>query len=201
MASADGFYFESFGLYVQTDDVFGEPHQINAYMFDIPHDAAINGQQAARMDFMPTNTSYRDPKLRSFVMWTVLRAFNTFSQTIDYLNEKGRSDLVPEYLYGETNPEMAHFAQRLGFDVYSPRVGHKYLLVVGRTHDVLKQTGSRVKKLGDGGVQSLDHRVEELFKSDAERYKKSVAHRLGRFILGGVLPPPGLTFTKHRKRS
>ena len=202
---ASGFAFNAHGLQVHTHEMWDDTRcRISTGGYNVPPEEAlyIDKLPAARMDFVPGHQYSYNPQMRSFVMLSFTKALHGFESSARYLWWRGRGNLVPTHIYGETNAEMAHFAERIGFTAYPHKTYDDSFLVVGRTREVLSVAKKRVRRLGGRTLRALERRVQQEAAVDGSRYEDisddlqkrplGLIGRLGNLILSHFTRPDGL---------
>lgn len=105
------FHFQGYGFYLTT-------HRIRWFNNKRFGDKKLPiGTIVGEMHFLPNGYSDNNPQNLSHALYYGIQALSSLEAFFGQLREEGLENIIPQYLIGSTNPEMANFTRRLGFDV------------------------------------------------------------------------------------
>lgn len=158
--------FISSGLYAQLNNMDTD------MSIELPDESSLEirrGTIVGQIDFLPFGNEERNyiEGTRTIAVAKALEAFREFFRKVEDPNKPSPEKPLPypEYLLGFTNPRMAHFARRLGFQIFGQEPA---LLVLGNT-DIVRQRvdeyANRYDKLAARSSRE-QHRLEAKLGKD-----------------------------------
>ncbi len=158
----ESLYFEHEGLEIITEEL----EDNRAFSYNGERYAIRKGTIMGELHFMP------DGPL-SYIMWIGLEGLEKFFKELDVLKVNGEDHLIPTFLYGDTNQDMAIFAHRLGFvDIESDGVGHEIAAPVSLVRsnlELIKQERNLAKL--------KERAAREVEKYDGSRIRASLGRK------------------------